>query len=68
MYFADGQKTRLFLIINMLGTKSEYTEQSLAGLSQNFIRQKTIRQKQPSITTSSNEADFPQNKVLHSRT
>jgi hypothetical protein len=47
--------------------RSEFTEQSLARLSQVLLDSKSNDKAIPVLIRLENEADFPQNKVLPSR-
>lgn len=65
-YFAEGQKDKSIpnysFVINE--PRSEFTEQSLARLSQVLLDSKANDKAIPVLLRLENEADFPQNKVF----
>ena len=65
-YFAEGQKDKSIanytFVINE--PRSEFTEQSLARLSQVLLDNKANDKAIPVLIRLENEADFPQNKVF----
>lgn len=65
-YFAEGQKDKSIanytFVINE--PRNEFTEQSLARLSQVLLDNKSNEKAIPVLIRLENEADFPQNKVF----
>lgn len=66
MYFADGQKDKAIAYYQYVikEPRSEYTEQSLARLSQILLDKNNKAEAIPVLLRLENEADFPQNKVF----
>jgi TolA-binding protein len=66
MYFADGQKDKAISNYQYVvkEPRSEYTEQSLARLSQILLDKNNKTEAIPVLLRLENEADFPQNKVF----
>jgi TolA-binding protein len=66
MYFSDGQESKSISNYEHVieQPRSEFTEQSLARLSQIFLKNEDKSKAIPVLTRLENEADFPQNKTF----